>query len=286
MLTAECVWPLGATLGEGALWSATDQALWFIDITGRHIHRYSEHQRQSWLAPDVIGFIAPASDGSLICGVGRTMQRFNPRTGAFTLITAVPGEPESNRLNDACVDDAGRLWFGSMNLAEQDATGAVYCWAQGRIRRVDDGYVIPNGPAISPDGRTMYVVDSTRQLIRAVHLHRDGEWADVRTFARIEEAEVYPDGVAVDAEGCVWVALYGGWRVQRFSPQGARLEAVDLPVAQCTKCAFGGADYRDLYITTATQRMTATQRAEQPLAGGLFRVRAGVSGLPSPLVPL
>jgi sugar lactone lactonase YvrE len=173
----------------------------------------------------------------------------------------------------------GRLWFGSMHDPETDATGALYRLERdGTLRPHDTGYVITNGPAFSPDGRTVYHTDTLERLIYAFDLDEEGRLSGKRVFARVERG--YPDGPAVDSEGCVWSGLFGGWGLNRYAPDGTLMEHVPLPVANVTKPAFGGADLRTVYVTTAWKGLSAAEREAQPLAGGLFAFRAEVAGLP------
>lgn len=274
----ECVWPVGAQLGEGPVWSATEQALWFVDIKGQAIHRYHEPSgaRDSWPAPAQPGFILPARDGGFVCGLKTGLHRFDPETGAFSPLHQVEPDKPGNRLNDGFVDSRGYLWFGSMDDEERAPTGALYQLTdRGCIRR-DDGYVITNGPAESPDGRTLYHTDTLARTIYAFARAEDGVLSDKRVFARIETG--HPDGPIVDSMGYVWTGLYGGWGVARYAPDGKLIGKLELPCANVTKAAFGGEDLRTLYITTAWKGLDDRQRAEQPLAGGLFRARVAVAG--------
>jgi D-xylonolactonase len=279
----ECVCPIAARLGEGPIWSSRERAVWFVDIKGHCIHRYDEATRAtlSWQAPQDVGFIVPASGQRLICGLKSGLHLFAPQDGSFQLIAAVDSDRPRNRLNDAHVDAAGRLWFGTMDDEEVSPTGALYRFDARGLQCCDEGYVITNGPATSPDGRTLYHIDTLERVIHSFDLAADGSLSTRRVFARIAETDGYPDGPAVDAEGCVWVGLYGGWGVNRYSPRGELLSKVSLPVANCTKPAFGGADLRTLYVTSAWKGLTDEQRAQQPLAGGLFAVRVATPGLPA-----
>jgi sugar lactone lactonase YvrE len=278
----ECVWPVGAELGEGPIWSAVEQAVWFVDIKGRAIHRYHEPsgKRDSWDAPAEPGFVAPAVDGSLICGLKSGLHRFDPETGAFTLIAVVEPDAPGNRLNDGFVDACGYLWFGSMDDGESEPTGALYQLGDGGCVRRDGGYVITNGPTESPDGHVLYHTDTVAGAIYAFTRARDGALSDKRVFVRIDEPGAYPDGPIVDSEGCLWTALFGGWGLRRYSPDGRLVGELRLPCANVTKAAFGGADLSTLYITTAWKGLSAAERAKQDLAGGLFRARVNVPGLP------
>jgi xylono-1,5-lactonase len=281
-MNIECVWPVAARLGEGPLWSARERAVWFVDIKGRAIHRFNEVTRttQTWQTPQDVGFIVLASGGRFVCGLKSGLHLFSPQTGSFQLLTPVDADRPGNRLNDAHVDAAGRLWFGTMDDAEVDPTGALYRFDATGLHRADDGYVITNGPATSPDGRTLYHIDTLKRVIYAFDLASDGSLSARRVFARVAETDGYPDGPVVDATGCVWVGLYGGWGVNRYSPTGELLNKLALPVANCTKPAFGGADLRTLYVTSAWKELTDEQRNQQSLAGGLFAVRVDTPGLP------
>jgi xylono-1,5-lactonase len=279
---AECVCPIAARLGEGPVWSARERAVWFVDIKGRCIHRFDESARttQTWRVPEDVGFVVPASGGRFICGLKSGLHLFAPADGSLRPLAAVDSDRPRNRLNDAHVDAAGRLWFGTMDDDEVSATGALYRFDNRGLQRCDDGYVITNGPATSPNGRTLYHIDTLERVIHAFDLAADGALSARRVFARVAENDGYPDGPAVDAAGCLWVGLFGGWGVNRYSPSGELLNKLRLPVANCTKPAFGGDDLRTLYITSAWKGLVDEQRAQQQLAGGLFAARVDTPGLP------
>ena len=281
MNKVECVCAVGAQLGEGPLWSAQDRAVWLVDIKGRQIHRFDTRSSAltSWAAPEEVGFVVKATQGRFIAGLKSGLYCFDPGSGKFTLVTRVDSDRPRNRLNDGYVDAAGRLWFGSMDNDESQPTGSLYRFDNHRgLRRCDQNYVITNGPTTSPDGRTLYHVDTLERIIYAFDLN-DGELGNRRVFARIEKPGAYPDGPAIDVDGCVWIGLFGGWGVQRFSPQGELLQTIEMPVANCTKVAFGGDDLRTMYITTAWKGLSTEQLAMQPLAGGLFATRVGTAGV-------
>jgi D-xylonolactonase len=279
----ECVCATGAQLGEGPIWSPRERAVWFVDIKGRCIHRYAEAARttRTWQAPEDVGFVVPTTGGRFICGLKSGLHLFSPENGSFQLIAHVDSDRARNRLNDAHVDAAGRLWFGTMDDDEVSPTGALYRFDARGLQLCDDGYVITNGPATSPDGKTLYHIDTLERAIYAFDLAADGSLSRRRVFARVAETDGHPDGPAVDAAGCVWVGLFGGWGVNRYSPQGKLLDKLSLPVANCTKPLFGGEDLRTLYVTSAWKGLDAEQRAQQPLAGGLFTVRVDTPGLPT-----
>jgi D-xylonolactonase len=281
-LTVECCWPLGATLGEGPVWVARDAALWFVDIKRRRLHRYDPvtAERRTFDAPGQCGFVVPSADGTFIAGLQGGLYRFDPAAGTFDLLTAVEPDLPGNRLNDAVVDPHGYLWFGSMDDAEAAATGSFYRLDDdGQVRRRGVGCAITNGPAFSPDGRIGYFVDTLARAVWAHDVDSRGELDGRRLFAALDDGPGYPDGPAVDEDGHVWIGLYGGWGARRYAPDGTLVETIALPVAHVTKLAFGGADRRTLFATSAAQRLDEHDLARQPLAGALFAWPAPVRGL-------
>jgi sugar lactone lactonase YvrE len=278
---AECNWPLAARLGEGPTWCAAQSTLWFVDIKSQRIHSFNERtgEQRSFTAPESTAFAFPAGGGRFLCGLRSGLHRFDPATGVFELVLRVDAEHADNRLNDGYVDAAGRLWFGTMDDNAREPTGSLYRYDGQRLERMDPGYVITNGPAMSPDGRVLYHVDTLGQCVFAFDVDAAGGLSGKRVFLTIAEPGVYPDGPAVDRAGNVWLALYGGWGVRCYSPGGKLLGTIEIPAAQCTKAAFGGPDLQTLYITTAAGGLAEAQLARQPLAGGLFRVRVEVAGL-------
>jgi D-xylonolactonase len=280
-----CVWDVGATLGEGVLWDASKQRVWFVDIKGHRIHRCSHDgvERDSWDAPGQVSFIVPAADGGMVCSLEDGLYRFDDADGSFTPLAKVEAEETGNRFNDGHVDAAGHLWFGSMHDAEEAPSGALYRFDGARVQQMDDGYVITNGPALSPDGATLYHTDTLQKRIYAFDRAPDGSLSNKRTFVEIADGG-YPDGMAVDSTGHLWVATFGGWRIDRFDAAGVKVGEVRFPCANVTKLAFGGEDLRTVYATTARKGLSEQELADQPLAGGLFTFRAETPGLPQHLL--
>ena len=280
---ADCVWPLGATLGEGPVWHVASQTLWFTDIKGRQLHAWhpASAQGRSHAAPDQPGFAQPMAQGAWLVGLPGGLHRLDPASGQWQLLARIEADRPGNRLNDATVGPDGTLWFGSMDDAEQAACGALYSWRAGVLRRHDDHIPITNGPVVTPDGRTLYHTDTVNREIHAFDLAADGSTSGKRLFLRFDGRHGWPDGSTVDAEGCLWVAFFGGWGVRRYAPDGSLLMTVDLPCSNVTKLAFGGPDLRTAYVTTARKGLDEAALAAQPLAGGLFAFTAPVAGLPS-----
>jgi D-xylonolactonase len=280
-------WGLAAELGEGPVWVERDQALWFVDIKKHVVHRFdpANGATQKWNAPEQVCFLFPAEKGGFVAGLHSGLYHFDERDGRFDLIVEVDADNPDNRINDGAVDPEGRLWFGTMDNKEQSNTGAFYCFAEGRLRPTGiDGIAITNGPAVSPDGEMLYLVDTKAGLIEAAEIRDDGTLGARRPFVTIDPEDGHPDGPTIDSEGCLWIALYGGWEVRRYSPIGDLLERVRFPVANITKIAFGGPDLRTAYATTARQLLSGAEIAKQPQIGDLFEFSTGVAGLPCPLV--
>jgi len=273
---------VGAELGEGPVWVERESALWFVDIKSRRAHRWHPATREHrfWAAPEQPGFIVPLRGDGFLVGLKTGLYRFDPQADEFVHVVDVEPHLPGNRLNDGCVSPEGALWFGSMHDAEAEASGALYRLdEQGRCVALDKGYVITNGPAFSPDGRVFYHTDTSNRTVYAFDRPEPHTLTRKRVFVRLEDGAGWPDGTTVDQEGCVWIALWGGWGVRRYSPGGELLAAVRLPCANVTKIAFGGPDLRTAYVTTAWKGMTREQRAAQPLVGDLFSFEAPAPGL-------
>ncbi len=204
--------------------------------------------------------------------------RIDPERGCEIAVELAQPEAHlpGNRFNDGKADPSGRVWFGSMDDAEAVVTGSLYRLdPDGTIERVDTGYGVANGPAISQDGRTLYHADSAARLVYAFDIGPGGALDRKRAHIRFADADGYPDGMTVDAQGGLWIAHWDGGRVTRFRPDGRADRHIALPVSRVTSVAFFGPDLDRMAITTA-----AIGRDEEPLAGALFVADAGVGGLP------
>lgn len=279
-----CLFDVKVTLGEGPVWIAEEQALYFVDIPASIIHRYhpETETHDTWKAPNRAAFLLPVTDGTFLCGMPDGLYRFDPRDGRFSHDAVVePGKP-GNRLNDGCVDPKGRVWFGSMDDSEQSPTGSIYCVRHTPggldISHHDEGYTVSNGPAVSPDGRILYVCDSPEQTIYAFTVTETGDLSQERIFARLDQG--YPDGIVTDSEGGLWCCVWGGSRILHFAPDGTLLETIAMPCSNVTKLAFGGEDYRTAFVTTARRGVPEAQLAKEPHAGSIFSFRVEVPGIP------
>jgi sugar lactone lactonase YvrE len=270
-----------AVLGEGPVWVARQQALYWLDIKGRKVFRLrSGGEVEAWDTPYRIGSLAPRDGEGFIAGTEHGIAHVHPEHGRFELLFDPEEERETNRFNDGKVDRSGRFFAGTMDDLEREASGAFYRIDHNlNCTRVDDGYRVTNGPAFSPDGRRMYANDSALRITYVFDLAADGTPLNRRTFAQYEDGEGYPDGMTVDSEGCLWIAFWDGWCVRRLSPDGERLAEYKLPVSRPTSCAFGGLMLDRLYVTSASIGLSEDELAMQPNAGGLFMLDVGVTGI-------
>jgi D-xylonolactonase len=276
---ARLVWAAGARLGEGALWDDRAGRFWWVDIKGSCLHRMDEagSDRTSWDLPQEPGCLALTEDPArIIIGLRTGVFYFEPETGQLEFVAAPEGHSACHRLNDGKVDPSGRFWFGTMHVDEQPSEGALHILdGPGRIARIDGPYTVPNGPAFAPDGHVMYCADSPNRVIYSFDLRHGA--SEKRMFVRFGDDDGYPDGMTVDAEGCLWVAHWGGGCISRFSVDGQLLGKIELPTENVTSCAFGSVDMRTLFITTAG----GPGGTERGIAGGVFTARTKVAGLPA-----
>nr|WP_294914431.1 SMP-30/gluconolactonase/LRE family protein [uncultured Neokomagataea sp.] len=278
-----CVYDIRATLAEGPVWSAAENALYFVDIVEEKVHRFvpATGERTVWTAPDRIGFLLPVEGGTFLAGLRDGLHRFDPKTGGFSVDTVVEPEHPGNRLNDGCVDAKGRIWFGTMDNGETHPTGSIYRVLRGEkgleVTHHDEGYTVSNGPTVSPCGKVLYVCDSPEQRIYAFDVDEAGELSNERVFATLTEG--YPDGIVTDSEGTVWSGVWGGSKILRFLPDGTQLEPIAMPVSNVTKITFGGDDLRTVYVTTARKGLSEEALAREEQAGSIYAFRTDVPGL-------
>jgi sugar lactone lactonase YvrE len=277
----QCVADVHAVLGEGPVWVARETALYWLDIQGRKIFRLdSQGQRAEWPTPRRIGSLAPRRSGGFIGGTENGIAAIDPQAGRFDILFNPEEDKPGNRFNDGKLDRQGRFWAGTMDDAEKATTGTLYrIDADLSCRAIDSGYKVTNGPAFSPDGKLMYHNDSARSVTYVYDLNADGTATNRRVFLQFKDGEGHPDGMTVDADGCLWVCLWDGWAVRRYSPQGEWLETIKMPVQRPTSCTFGGRDLDRLYISSASKDLDDEARKMQPNAGALFMITPGVRGL-------
>lgn len=276
-----CVADVHAVLGEGPVWVARENALYWLDIKGLKIFRLDDQLRLTqWPTPMRVGSIAPRRRGGFIAGTEHGIAEIDLDSGRFKIVAEPERDLPDNRFNDGKLDRRGRFWAGTMDDREQQASGTLYrVDADLSVRAVDGRYKVTNGPAFSPDGTIAYHNDSARQLTYRFAVKSDGSLGPREIFLQFKAGDGYPDGMTVDAEGCLWIAFWDGGCVRRYSPAGEWLETVATPVSRPTSCVFGGRDLDRLYISSASIGLDQQALAMQPNAGGLFMCMPGAQGL-------
>ena len=285
-VAVDVAWAAPADLGEGPVWDVRTGELLWLDITRHAIHRLEPSTGRDRLidAGQEVGAVGLRSAGGLV-GALRDGFALIADDGRCELITDTERDRADTRMNDGKVDPAGRFWAGTMAFDCRDGAGTLYRLDRGhQVAPVLSGLTISNGLDWSADRRLMYFIDSTTYRVDLFDYDDDtGAIRDRRPVCSIGEGGTMPDGMTLDAEGALWVAVWGGGCVLRFAPDGTPAGAIRLPASQVTSCAFGGPDLADLYITTAARGLSVEQLAREPHAGQLFVCRPGPRGRPPSL---
>jgi sugar lactone lactonase YvrE len=281
----ELVWDAHADTGEGPIWEAGSRRLFWVDVTGRLVHvlEPAGDLTRTYAAGQDVGAAASRASGGLVLALGRGFALLDLDSGEIETIAEPEAGNPQNRMNDGKCDSGGRFWAGSMAYSEQGREGSLYRLEPDHtVARVLSGVGLSNGMGWSPDDRLMYYIDSLAAGVDVYEFDAaSGALSNGRRLITVPPSQGVPDGMTVDEEGSLWVAFWNGGAVRRYRPDGSLVQEVELPPRQVSSCAFGGADLGDLYITTAARGLSAEELDQQPGAGGLFRCRPGVKGLPA-----
>ncbi len=275
-----------ATLGEGPCWDARRRLLYWVDIEEQRLHIYNPASRED-RATNVgqpIGAAVLRKSGGVMLALQQGFYAFDPGTEILEQLRDPETHLPENRFNDGKCDPAGRFWAGTMAMSEAPDCGSLYCLDTDlTVRKKIDNVSISNGLAWSLDERVMYYVDSpTRNVVAFDYDKASSAIANRRVVIRIPDGMGFPDGMSIDEEGMLWIALWDGAMVGRWNPSnGALLDEIPLPVSRPTSCVFGGENLDELYITSARSRLDQETLAAQPMAGGVFKSRPGVRGGPA-----
>jgi len=270
-----------ALLGESPIWDEATGTLVWVDILRGEIHRYSvaDDCDVSTRLGCMVGAAIPRRNGGLVVAASLGIALLDEADAQLAWLARAD---RGDRMNDAGCDPVGRLWAGTLTVAQRPGASALYRLDDSTLTRVLDDVALSNGLAWSPDGSTFYYVDTSTELIDAFDYDMaTGTIAARRTFVDLHDVPGRPDGLTVDAEGGIWVVMARGGTVRRFGPGGALENVIEIGTPGVTSCSFGGEGLRDLYVTTACVGLGEAELVEYPLAGALLRVRdVGVTGLP------
>jgi sugar lactone lactonase YvrE len=272
-----------AYVGEGPVWDPRIGRLLWVDIPNGRVFLTDPDAGATVerRLPLAVGIVLPRASGGYVAALQDGFYALSDE-GEPELIAPVEATDPSTRFNDGETDPQGRFWAGTMGWHAEPGRGSLYRLdPDGRVTRMLHGVSISNGLGWSPDGRTMYYVDTpTCRVDRFEFDPLTGDIADRREFVTIREGGGRPDGLTVDSEGALWVATWPGHGVHRYLPDGTLDAVLPLPVSNVSSCELGGPDLRDLYVTTAWELLSEEEHAAQPLAGSLFRARVEVPGRP------
>lgn len=286
-MPCRCVLPIAAGLAEGPCWWSERNILLWVDIEASRIGLFDPATGNNDFLhlPAHVGAVVPTSVGDLLLATAAGLMRMDPSTGVVTLLLDPELDRPGNRFNDGKCDPWGRFWAGTMAYDFEPLAGSLWRLdGDGRITRQRRQLTISNGLAWSQDRGTLYFIDSPTLKVMAFPLTSSGEIAaEPSICVQIpEDWDAVPDGMCIDAEGMLWIALFGGGAVTRWDPiSGQLLDRLALPCRQVTSCCFGGPHLDQLFMTTARREMDAAAIAAEPLAGGLFQADVGVKGLPA-----
>jgi sugar lactone lactonase YvrE len=275
-----------SAVGEGAVWHAQKQRLYWVNILAGLVHIYepADDRNLTIKVGDYVSSVVPRAAGGLAVTVQHGFAAMDAESGRMTMLREVEHDLPRNRFNDGKCDPAGRYWAGTMALDGSGHAGSLYALERDHtVRRVLEGIGVANGLAWSLDRRAMYFIDtSTRRVTAYDYRAATGALSNPRPVITFAEADGWPDGMTIDSQGMLWIAHWQGGQVSRWNPRtGQRLDAIAVPAPLVTSCAFGGPDLDHLYITTARSGLKPEALETYPHAGGLFRAYPGVRGVPA-----
>jgi len=284
MSKVRCIQESNALLGEGPIWHSAEGVLYWVDIQRPAVFRFDPARGQTghWPMPRQVGCVAPTrSPERMVFADSNGFGFLDLTTGQVTRITDPEAHLPGNRFNDGKVDRAGRLWAGTMDSGCAGPSGSLYRLdSDGQAHRMGSGFICSNGLGWSPDNRTMYFTDSMVRTIWAYEFDlASGALGARRVFASLSDDDGVPDGLAVDSAGFVWSAIWDGWRVIRYAPDGEIDQEIPMPVQRPSSCIFGGHDLKTLFITSACVELGWEALKDGPLAGSLFSMNCETAGL-------
>lgn len=283
-MKAHLVKEIKTELGEGSIWNHKTQELYWVDIDGQKVFIFNPvtNTQRTITLPQKVGTIVPTTTGNAVVALEDGIYNLDIETEDLTLLVQPEEHRKDLRFNDGKCDPAGRLWVGSIWAKEEPHVAALYkIETDGTATLMVKDVTISNGIVWAADQKTMYYIDTYTSCVKAYDYdNTTGNITNERIAITVPTHLGYPDGMTIDAEGMLWIALWYGSAVVRYNPlTGELLNKIEIPALNITSCAFGGADLDTLYITTASIDMKTAKQAQFPLAGSLFAVKPGVQGV-------
>ena len=282
MVDPEVLVEKDALVGEGAIWDEGTQQLYWVDILSHEVYVYDPVRATNRAIPtcQAVGTVVVRKRGGLVVALHNGFAHLDLETEK---ITPLGEDPErsipTNRFNDGKCDNRGRFYAGTMNEFNLKPTGCFYIlYGDLSYKKIDEGFVITNGPAFSPDYKKIYLTDSVNGKIFVSSIKGDGTLKNKKIFISIPSEQGKPDGMTVDEDGFLWVSLFGGSRVNRYNVYGEKVDEIKLPATCITSCTFGGKDLKTLFITSSRFKLKVEEKRKEPLAGSLFSVKLKVKG--------
>ena len=279
-MQAELLYDTKATLGEGLIWDARTQTLYWLDILNKRIYVGGDVLVE---LDEFIGCIAPRKTGGLVLTKRFSFWTLEPASVRTSLILPLTNEPSNNRFNDGKCDPRGRFLAGTMDMGETDPNGSLYSLDEKTVTKILSDVTISNGMAWSPDHKTFYYIDTPTRIVRAFDYDLEtGAIANSRNVIHVPETQGWPDGMTSDTQGNLWIAMWGGAKMTKWnSNTGELLEQIPVPAKNVSSCVFGGKNMNELYMTSARVGLDEATLTQYPLTGGMFRLATDVEGMPT-----
>jgi len=274
--------PKNSILGEGPIWMPDTKSLMWLDIKGESLHTFSyitKNITDKNLEKTTTWILPIKNSNTFLVGTEDGVEEYNYNENKFELKLSIEGNLPNNRLNDAKIDKNGNLWFGTMDNTEKETSGSFYCLKPNyELIKVDDSYTVTNGPAITHDDKKLYHVSSLQKKVFCYDKNNT-TLSNKRIFFELDPKDGYPDGLTIDKENFIWLAVWGGAKVIRISTDGEVNKIITFPTSQITSCVFGGSEMNILFVTSAS---VGKNISEDVHAGNLFSVKTNKKGVPSP----
>ena len=278
-MKVEILYDAKATLGEGPVWDAGTQTLYWIDILNKRIYANGDIFLE---LDESIGCLALRQEGGLVFAKRISFWTCESDSTKLTLLSSLENEPSNNRFNDGKCDPHGRFIVGTMDMGEKDSNGSLYSFDGKSITHLLSDITISNGMTWSPDHKTFYYIDTPTHEVKAFDYDlENGAIGNMRIAVHLPESFGFPDGMTSDMQGNLWIAMWGGAQITKWNPHtGQLLERIPVPAKNVSSCVFGGKDLNELYITSARTGLDENILAHYPLTGGVFRLETNVVGMP------